>query len=144
MKQETKATLQLVATSIFFTCVLVLIFSSALYLYNGKILFNILLSLGCVLGIGYLYNLFIIQRFNKFLVLQQVEIEKEKQRIMFNVECCECSKVHEVQMDFTSDIIFTCDDCETTNKVFYVMKTGRTTDIPEDTSVVKLIDEFVK
>lgn len=143
MKPETRGLLSAIAASVLYTGLLVSLFSGALYLYNGKILSNVLITTGTVLGVGYLFNLFTIQRFNRFVASKEAEILKEQQKIMFPVECCNCNKVRDVLIDFTQDMIFTCDECDTPNKIFYIIKTGRPTEIPKNSNVIELIDEMV-
>lgn len=143
MQQKTKSLLQIVAISIFYTALLVALFSGALYLYNGLILFNILFTTGAILSIGYLFNLFTIQRFNRFVAEKQIEIFKEEQKQYLNIECCECGRVANIKLDLQNDMTFECEDCKVTNKVFYVFKAGRPTEVPQATNVVEMIDKFV-
>ncbi len=143
MKLETKATIQAAFISILFTIIVTGLLSGALYLINGMVLVNILFSLATFLVSGYLYNLYIIQRFNRFLISQQTEIDKEDLKNYLTVECCNCGKGYDVRINLVEDMIFKCDDCNTDNKVFYTFKTGRITEIPENTSVVQLIDKIV-
>ena len=143
MNTETKSTLMVIFTSLLFTLFLIGLFSSGLYLLTGNIWSNILIVTGSVLGIGYLYNLFTIQRFNRFVATKQAEVMKEQQKSFYNIECCKCSKVHSVPVDFSQDMMFKCEDCETPNKIFFALKTGLTTDIPENLSVSKLVERYV-
>lgn len=143
MKSETKSTIMVIFTSLLFTLILIGLFTGGLYLYTGELWSNLLIVTGTVLGIGYLYNLFTIQRFNRFVATKQAEVLKEQQKSFFNIECCECSKMHSVFIDFTQDMSFVCDDCNVNNKIFYALKTGRTTDIPQNISVTELVEKYI-
>jgi phage FluMu protein Com len=143
MKIETKATLQAVIVSLLSTSILTGLISGALFLINGMIVVNILLTLSAILIIGYLFNLYTIQQFNRFLISKQVEIDKEAQKTYFDIECCKCGRINSVRINFEEDMTFKCEECETSNKVFYTFKTGLITDIPKNTNVVELISEIV-
>jgi phage FluMu protein Com len=143
MKPETKSTIFIVIVTVLFISILIGLFTTALYLYTGNLWFNLSLVTGIVLSVGYLYNLYIIQNFNKFIVSKQVEIIKEQQKAYFNIECCGCGEVSSVAVNFSQDMVFKCEQCDVVNKVFYALKTGRTTDIPRNLNVVELVEKYI-
>lgn len=144
MRKETTSLLQVIVISLLYTCIIIGLFTGALYLYNGLILINALSVTGAVLGIGYLFNLHTIQQFNKFVATQQADVMKKEQDLFFQIDCCECGRSNAIKMNLNQDMVFECEECKVLNKVFYTFKTGRPTEIPKNTNVVEFIQDFVK
>lgn len=143
MTPETRGTLQVIISSLLFTIIIIVLLSLGLYYLTKNLVSSLLISTGIVLGIGYLFNLFIIQRFNRFVASKQAEVLKEQQKIFINLECCNCARVNSLPINFTEEMVFECEECNLKNKVFYTFKAGRITDIPENTNILNLIEKVV-
>lgn len=139
-----KDIIKVILLSLTFSLILIGILGAGIYFMTYNVLSSALISTSVVIGIGYLYNLYTIQNFNKFVATKQADVLKEEQKRFFNIECCECGAVKSVPIDFSIDMVFRCDQCNVNNKIFYTLKSGRTTDLVKETNVLDIIQSYAE
>ena len=143
MLPEAKELIKVGVVSVFSTLITGGLIGAGLYFLTGNILSSVLISFGGILFIGYLYNLYIIQRFNKHVATLEADVQKteaaERYKQTVALECCYCGTINEVLLDFSTDITFKCIECEKENKVIYAFKTAQITEPASNLSVLDII-----